>query len=77
MFPTHPDTVCVISALDYQERLRDAEKARSAARARTGGPSPYSGLRTACLLVASWLGGIVTRAQGAKQTPVSPPLASS
>ena len=68
------EAVCVISALDYQERLREAAKARIAASAHTGGHSPLTSLRTARLIVASWLGGIVTRVQGAKQTPVSPPL---
>jgi hypothetical protein len=70
----HPDTAFVISALDYQERLREAEKDRIAASAQTGGRSPLTPLRTARLLVASWLSGVVTRGPGAKQTPVSPPL---
>ena len=76
MFPTHPDTVGVVNTLDYQERLRDAAKARIAASAHTGGPSPFTRLRTARLLVAAWLGGIVTRGAGAKPAPVAPPLSS-
>ena len=74
MFPTHPDTVGVVTTLDYQERLREAANARLAASAHVGDRSPLAGLRTARLLVASWLGGIVARVQSAKQVPVSPPL---
>ena len=77
MFPTHPDTVGVVNTLDYQERLRDAANARIAASAHVGNRSPRTGLRAARLAVASWLGGIVTRVQGAKQEPVAPPLTSS
>ncbi len=77
MFPTHPDTIGVVNTLDYQERLRDAANARLAASAQVGERSPRTGLRTAPLVVPSWIGGILPRLRGAKQAPVAPPLISS
>ncbi len=77
MFPTHPDTVGVVNTLGYQERLREAANARIAASAQPGGHSPRTGLRAARLAAISALGGIVTRVQSAKPTPVAPPVTSS
>jgi dihydrodipicolinate synthase/N-acetylneuraminate lyase len=80
---SHPNTVGVVTTLDHQERLRvaanarDAAKARIAASAHVGDRSPRTGLQTARLAVAAWLSDIVTRAHGARQMPVSPPLSSS
>lgn len=70
----HPDTVCTLSASDYQEGLRDAAQKRLAASAQMDarprtirswptGPAP-----------AAWLRGWVTRAYGAQRARESLPL---
>ncbi|MGH2614539.1 MAG: hypothetical protein ACRDJC_04830 [Thermomicrobiales bacterium] len=75
MFPTHPDTVCIISALDYQERLRAAAKARIAASAQAGERSPLTMSGTASRCAASWLSGMLLRLPSAKRAELADPAA--
>lgn len=75
MFP-HPDTVCVMSTLDYQERLQEAAKERIAASAQAGGRSPLTRAQATFLAAASWLGRVPLRLLGAKRVS-APSLAGA
>lgn len=56
MFPTHPETVCTLSAFDYQHRLQAAVKDRIAASAQQGVWSPLPRSRSTLRAAACWLG---------------------
>ena len=71
----HPDTVCTLSALDYQERLRDADQQRLAESAEMGARSRTTRSWPAGLAPASWLRGWVTRVYGAQRVRKSLPPA--
>ena len=71
----HPDTVCTLSALDYQERLRDAAQERRAASAQMDARSRTTRSWPAGLAPATWLRGSVTRVYGAQRVRESLPLA--
>lgn len=74
---THPDTVCTLSALDYQERLRDAAQKRLGASAQMDArPRTIRSWPTG-LAPASWLRGWVTRVYGAQRVQESLPLPSN
>jgi hypothetical protein len=74
---SHPDTVCTLSALDYQERLRDAAQERLAASAQMDArPRTVRSWPTG-LAPASWLRGWVTRVYGAQRVRESLPLPSN
>jgi hypothetical protein len=71
----HPDTVCTLSALDYQERLRDAAQERLAASAQIDARSRTTRSWSAGLSPASWLRGWVTRVYGTRRVRESLPPA--
>jgi hypothetical protein len=61
----HPETVCMLGTLEFQERLRDAARGRLAASADTGERSRVG---------VAWLGGVLSRLRGASQGWVARPL---
>jgi len=69
----HPDTVCTLSALDYQERLRDAAQERLATSAQMDARSRTTRSWPAGMPPASWLRGWVTRAYGTQRVRESLP----
>jgi hypothetical protein len=71
----HPDTVCTLSALGYQERLRDAAQERIAASAHMAARSRTARSWPAGLPPASWLRGWVTRVYGTQRVRESLPSA--
>jgi hypothetical protein len=73
----HPDTVCTLSALDYQERLRDAAQERLAASADMEARSRTIRLWPDDLAPVTWLRGWVTRVYGAQQVRESLPPPSN
>jgi hypothetical protein len=73
----HPDTLCMLSALDYQERLRDAAQERIAASARMDTRARTIRSWPAGLAPASLLRGWVTRVYGAQRVQESLPLPSN
>lgn len=70
MFP-HPDTVCTLSALDYQEGLRDAAKERLGARTQTTARSRSLHPRPALLAAAAWRKELVARVHGIEPVRLS------
>jgi hypothetical protein len=77
MFPTHPETVCSLSAFDYQQRLKEAAKERIAASAQTPGASPLTSLTAGYRTMAAWLGELLLRLHGANRVRPTRPLTSS
>lgn len=63
----HPDTACTLSALDYQERLRDAAQERLAASAQMDTRSRTIRSWPAGLAPASLLRGWVTSVFGTQR----------
>ena len=57
----HPETVCMLGTLDFQERLRDAARGRLAASAHVEKHPPVilttSGQRVAAALCGGWRTG--------------------
>ena len=62
---THPETLCSLSNLDYQERLRHAANQRLAASVHTARHSRVG---------VGWLGGMLSQLRSASQRWVARPL---
>ena len=77
MFPTHPETVCSLSAFDYQQRLREAARERIAASAQVEEPSPLARVQTTLLAAASRFRTALMRLIGTSRAPAPRPLADS
>ena len=56
---THPETLCSLSNLDYQERLRHAAHERLAAATLAGKQSALPIVRTAGRYAPAWLSGML------------------
>ncbi len=76
MFP-HPDTVCLLSAFDYQQRLREAAKERLAASAQTDERSLSLLAEAAHRVAATWLRGLLPRPRGADRVRLPRPQTTS
>ena len=73
----HPDTVCTLSALVHQERLRDAAQERLAASAQLDARSQTTRLWPVGSTPAARLRGWVTRVYGDMRVRESLPLVSN
>jgi hypothetical protein len=70
----HPETLCQMCDLEYEELLRDAALQRRAADAVARSGRRPSAWRMALLAATSWLTGFVAAIPSAKQPRVRSPL---
>ena len=70
---THPETLCTLSDLDYQERLRFAAQERLTAAAHAGERSALPTARTAGRFEPSWLSGMLRRWRSAQRVETVDP----
>jgi hypothetical protein len=72
----HSETVCMLAAQEYKERLREAAKERVAASAQASKGSFITRPRSAGRIAAAWLSGLLTRWPRSNRARVSSPFAS-
>jgi hypothetical protein len=72
----HLDTVCMLSALEHEERLQEAAKERVAASAQASKGSSMARTRTASRIAAAWLSGLLTLKPRLDRGRLTAPLTS-
>jgi hypothetical protein len=60
----HPETICTLKTMEYQERLREAAKDRLAASVQQGRHAPTRTRGNALRIAALQLGGCLARLSG-------------